>query len=116
MGSLLRRGGEVDVLDSGGATPLMLACHQGNPQLGALIDLGASMGLSSLPSSCLDETGCRHAHRPCHTRLHSCTHIPVIPPSHTTTTVQLLLDYSASVTARTTVARNSVMHFAAKNG
>lgn len=63
VGSLLRRGGEVDVLDSGGATPLMLACHQGNPQL-----------------------------------------------------VQLLLDYNASVTARTTVARNSVMHFAAKNG
>lgn len=31
-------------------------------------------------------------------------------------TVQLLLDYNASVTARTTVARNSVMHFAAKNG
>jgi ankyrin repeat protein len=30
--------------------------------------------------------------------------------------VQLLLDYNASVTARTTVARNSVMHFAAKNG
>lgn len=35
VGSLLSRGGEVDVLDSGGATPLMLACHQGNPQLGA---------------------------------------------------------------------------------
>jgi ankyrin repeat protein len=34
VGSLLSRGGEVDVLDSGGATPLMLACHQGNPQLG----------------------------------------------------------------------------------
>jgi ankyrin repeat protein len=30
--------------------------------------------------------------------------------------VQLLLDYNASVTTRTTVARNSVMHFAAKNG
>lgn len=30
--------------------------------------------------------------------------------------MQLLLDYNASVTARTTVARNSCMHFAAKNG
>ena len=38
MGSLLSRGGEVDVLDSGGATPLMLACHQGNPQLGASLN------------------------------------------------------------------------------
>lgn len=31
---ILGRNGEVEVLDSGGATPLMLACHQGNPQLG----------------------------------------------------------------------------------
>lgn len=30
--------------------------------------------------------------------------------------VELLLDYNASVTARTTVARNSAMHFAAKSG
>ena len=30
--------------------------------------------------------------------------------------VQLLLDYNASVNPRTTLARNSVMHFAAKGG
>lgn len=28
------RRAEVDMIDQGGATPLMLACHQGNPQLG----------------------------------------------------------------------------------
>jgi hypothetical protein len=31
---LAERRAEVDMMDSGGATPLMLACHQGNPQLG----------------------------------------------------------------------------------
>lgn len=89
MGSLLSRGGEVDVLDSGGATPLMLACHQGNPQLGAW---------PSLTRAVRDSRRCS-------------PFSPSSPPP-----VQLLLDYNASVTARTTVARNSVMHFAAKNG
>jgi hypothetical protein len=35
VGKMLgERRAEVDMIDSGGATPLMLACHQGNPQLG----------------------------------------------------------------------------------
>lgn len=32
------RRAEVDMIDSGGATPLMLACHQGNPQLGEMLN------------------------------------------------------------------------------
>jgi len=64
LGRMLgERKADVDVIDQGGATPLMLAAQTGK------VDM-----------------------------------------------VQLLLDYNASVTARTTVARNSVMHFAAKNG
>ena len=64
LGRMLgERKADVDVIDQGGATPLMLAAQTGK------VDM-----------------------------------------------VQLLLDYHASVTARTTVARNSVMHFAAKNG
>jgi len=64
LGRMLgERKADVDVIDQGGATPLMLAAQTGK------VDM-----------------------------------------------VQLLLDYHASVTARTTMARNSVMHFAAKNG
>lgn len=39
VGKMLdERRAEVDMMDSGGATPLMLACHQGNPQLGTYVD------------------------------------------------------------------------------
>ena len=45
VGKMLgERRAEVDMIDSGGATPLMLACHQGNPQLGEWRDREVTVG------------------------------------------------------------------------